>query len=70
MINYKMLDYLMVYLKDVLLWQDNDSETLKYITVDELLMFDSVQGTDLRSYIQQKRFEIKYFRPLLFCIDM
>ncbi len=69
MINYKMLDYLMVYLKDVLLWQDNDSETLKYITVDELLMFDSVQGTDLRSYIQQRRFEIKNFKSFLFCID-
>ena len=34
MTNYKMLDYLLVRPKDALLWQDNDSETLKYIAVD------------------------------------
>lgn len=33
--NYKMLDYLLVRPKDNALWQENNPETLKYITVDE-----------------------------------
>ena len=44
MTNYKMLDYLLVRPKDALLWQDNGSETLKYIVVDELHTFDGARG--------------------------
>ena len=53
MTNYKMLDYLLVRPKDALLWQDNNSETLKYIAVDELHTFDGAQGTDLACLLRR-----------------
>ncbi|MBP1564436.1 MAG: DEAD/DEAH box helicase [Oscillospiraceae bacterium] len=51
--NYKMLDYLLVRPKDVQLWRNNKSETLKYIAVDELHTFDGAQGTDLACLLRR-----------------
>ena len=50
---FKMLDYLLVRPKDALLWLDNDSETLKYIAVDEVHTFDGAQGTDLACLLRR-----------------
>lgn len=59
--NYKMLDYLLVRPKDAALWQNNNPETLKYITVDELHTFDGAQGTDLACLL--RRLKARLFTP-------
>ena len=66
--NYKMLDYLLVRPKDALLWQDNDSETLKYIAVDELHTFDGAQGTDLACLLRRLKRRLGIYDGYLCCI--
>lgn len=68
MTNYKMLDYLLVRPKDALLWQDNDSETLKYIAVDELHTFDGAQGTDLACLLRRLKRRLGIYDGYLCCI--
>ncbi len=66
--NYKMLDYLLVRPKDTLLWQDNGSETLKYIAVDELHTFDGAQGTDLACLLRRLKRRLGIYDGYLCCI--
>lgn len=68
MTNYKMLDYLLVRPKDALLWQDNESETLKYIAVDELHTFDGAQGTDLACLLRRLKRRLGIYDGYLCCI--
>ena len=68
MTNYKMLDYLLVRPKDALLWQDNNSETLKYIAVDELHTFDGAQGTDLACLLRRLKRRLGIYDGYLCCI--
>lgn len=68
MTNYKMLDYLLIRPKDALLWQDNDSETLKYIAVDELHTFDGAQGTDLACLLRRLKRRLGIYDGYLCCI--
>ena len=68
MTNYKMLDYLLVRPKDAMLWQDNDSETLKYIAVDELHTFDGAQGTDLACLLRRLKRRLGIYDGFLCCI--
>lgn len=68
MTNYKMLDYLLVRPKDALLWQDNDTETLKYIAVDELHTFDGAQGTDLACLLRRLKRRLGIYDGYLCCI--
>ena len=68
MTNYKMLDYLLVRPKDALLWRDNDSETLKYIAVDELHTFDGAQGTDLACLLRRLKRRLGIYDGYLCCI--
>lgn len=68
MTNYKMLDYLLVRPKDASLWQDNDSETLKYIAVDELHTFDGAQGTDLACLLRRLKRRLGIYDGYLCCI--
>ena len=68
MTNYKMLDYLLVRPKDAMLWQDNDSETLKYIAVDELHTFDGAQGTDLACLLRRLKRRLGIYDGYLCCI--
>ena len=68
MTNYKMLDYLLVRPKDAMLWQDNDSETLKYIAVDELHTFDGAQGTDLACLLLRLKRRLGIYDGYLCCI--
>lgn len=51
--NYKMLDYLLIRRRDHPLWDQNASETLKYLVVDELHTFDGAQGTDLACLVRR-----------------
>jgi len=37
--NYKMLDYLLIRAMDYPLWRNNDPETLKYLVIDEIDLF-------------------------------
>ncbi len=53
MTNYKMLDYLLIRPHDSKLWENNKSDTLKYIAVDELHTFDGAQGTDLACLLRR-----------------
>ncbi len=59
--NYKMLDYLLIRPKDAGLWKDNQPDTLKYISVDELHTFDGAQGTDLACLL--RRLKARLFTP-------
>lgn len=68
MTNYKMLDYLLVRPKDTLLWQDNSSETLKYIAVDELHTFDGAQGTDLACLLRRLKRRLGIYDGYLCCV--
>ena len=68
MTNYKMLDYLLVRPKDAMLWQDNDSETLKYIAVDELHTFDGAQGTDLACLLRRLKRRLGIYDGYICCI--
>ena len=68
MTNYKMLDYLLVRPKDAMLWQDNGSETLKYIAVDELHTFDGAQGTDLACLLRRLKRRLGIYDGYLCCI--
>lgn len=68
MTNYKMLDYLLVRPKDALLWQDNNSETLKYIAVDELHTFDGAQGTDLACLLRRLKRRLGIYDGYLCCV--
>lgn len=68
MTNYKMLDYLLVRPKDTLLWQDNTSETLKYIAVDELHTFDGAQGTDLACLLRRLKRRLGIYDGYLCCV--
>lgn len=68
MTNYKMLDYLLIRPKDAFLWQDNDSETLKYIAVDELHTFDGAQGTDLACLLRRLKRRLGIYDGSLCCI--
>ena len=54
--------------KDALLWQDNDSETLKYIAVDELHTFDGAQGTDLACLLRRLKRRLGIYDGFLCCI--
>lgn len=67
--NYKMLDYLLVRPKDAGLWRDNkDSETLKYVAVDELHTFDGAQGTDLACLLRRIKSRLGIQPGYLCCI--
>lgn len=68
MTNYKMLDYLLVRPKDASLWQDNNTETLKYIAVDELHTFDGAQGTDLACLLRRLKRRLGIYGGYLCCI--
>ena len=68
MTNYKMLDYLLVRPKDAILWQDNSTETLKYIAVDELHTFDGAQGTDLACLLRRLKRRLGIYDGYLCCI--
>lgn len=66
--NYKMLDYLLVRPKDAELWNDNATDTLKYIAVDELHTFDGAQGTDLACLIRRLKKRLGVNDDKLCCI--
>lgn len=66
--NYKMLDYLMVRVKDRELWQHNNPETLKYLIVDELHTFDGAQGTDLSCLIRRLKNRLEVPANHLCCV--
>lgn len=68
MTNYKMLDYLLVRPKDANLWKDNDSDTLKYIAVDEFHTFDGAQGTDLACLLRRLKSRLGIRDGYLCCV--
>ncbi len=51
--NYKMLDYLLLRIKDQAIWKQNGPETLRFLVVDELHTFDGAQGSDLACLIRR-----------------
>ena len=51
--NYKMLDYLLTRPDDRPLWMHNNSDTLRFLVVDELHTFDGAQGSDLACLIRR-----------------
>lgn len=65
--NYKMLDYLMLRPKDRQLWDENQSDTLRYVVVDELHTFDGAQGTDLALLLRRLRARLKVPAGQLIC---
>ena len=68
MTNYKMLDYLLIRPNDYPIWQNNATDTLKYLVVDELHTFDGAQGTDLACLIRRLKTRLKTPEKYLCCI--
>ena len=69
MTNYKMLDYLLVRPEDARLWADNDAtNALRFIVVDELHTFDGAQGTDLACLIRRLKSRLSIPEGDLCCI--
>ncbi|MGM9992156.1 MAG: DEAD/DEAH box helicase [Candidatus Bruticola sp.] len=66
--NYKMLDYLLVRPHDANLWRHNQSDTLKYIVVDEIHTFDGAQGTDLACLLRRLKHRLNIRDGYLCCI--
>lgn len=55
LINYKMLDFLLLRREDQALWHTTTAKSLRYLIVDELHTFDGAQGTDLACLIRRLR---------------
>ena len=51
--NYKMLDFLLLRKSDRKLWQENDSDTLQYVVLDEFHTYDGAQGTDVAMLLRR-----------------
>ena len=66
--NYKMLDYLLIQPDAQQLWRYNDSETLRYIIVDEFHTFDGAQGTDLACLLRRIKHRLNTPRNHLACV--
>lgn len=66
--NYKMLDYLLIRVKDFPLWKLNGPETLQFLVVDELHTFDGAQGTDLACLIRRLKARLKTPPEFLCCV--
>jgi DEAD/DEAH box helicase domain-containing protein len=60
--NYKMLDYLLLRPKDTSIWRHNQqrSELLRYLVLDELHTYDGAQGSDVACLMRRlkARFDI------------
>ena len=66
--NYKMLDFLMIRPEDQDLWRYNESDTLRYLVVDEMHTFDGAQGTDLAMLIRRLRHRLECSEDKLVCV--
>jgi len=66
--NYKMLDYLLVRVKDFPLWKQNGPESLRFLVVDELHTFDGAQGTDLACLVRRLKARLKTSPGFLCCV--
>ena len=51
--NYKMLDFLLLRRSDRKLWQENESDTLQYVVLDEFHTYDGAQGTDVAMLLRR-----------------
>ena len=51
--NYKMLDFLLLRPEDQVLWQDNESDSLRFLVLDELHTYDGAQGSDVACLIRR-----------------
>lgn len=68
MTNYKMLDYLLLRPKDASLWSQNEDNTLKFVTVDEIHTFSGAQGTDLACLLRRLKARLRMQLGYLCCI--
>jgi len=66
--NYKMLDYLLLRIKDQTIWKQNNPETLKFLVVDELHTFDGAQGSDLACLIRRLKARLNTPTGHLCCV--
>jgi len=66
--NYKMLDYLLTRPDDRSLWMHNNSDTLRFLVVDELHTFDGAQGSDLACLIRRLKSRLAIEPGDLCCI--
>lgn len=66
--NYKMLDYLLLRGNDRRLWEQNQSETLRFLVVDEMHTFDGAQGADLALLIRRLKSRVRTPANHLACV--
>ncbi|MBF0227362.1 MAG: DEAD/DEAH box helicase [Desulfobacterales bacterium] len=66
--NYKMLDYLLIRPDDLPLWKHNNSDTLRFLAVDELHTFDGAQGSDIACLIRRLKARLCIKANYLCCI--
>lgn len=66
--NYKMLDYLLLRGRDKPLWEKNDTETLRFLVVDEMHTFDGAQGADLALLLRRVKYRLGTPERHLVCV--
>lgn len=66
--NYKMLDYLLIRVRDRKHWQNNNQKSLRFLVVDELHTFDGAQGTDLACLIRRLKDRLNVPKHHLCCV--
>lgn len=66
--NYKMLDFLLLRPEDRKLWLHNESDTLRYLVLDELHTYDGAQGSDVACLLRRLKNRLKVEPGSLCCI--
>ena len=66
--NYKMLDFLLLRPEDRRLWLRNESDTLRYLVLDELHTYDGAQGSDVACLIRRLKNRLKVEPGSLCCV--
>ncbi|QDU69651.1 DEAD/DEAH box helicase [Engelhardtia mirabilis] len=66
--NYKMLDFLLLRPEDRGLWEQNTSDTLRYLVLDELHTYDGAQGSDVACLIRRLKERLSIERGRLCCV--
>jgi DEAD/DEAH box helicase domain-containing protein len=66
--NYKMLDFLLLRPEDRRLWEHNESDTLRYLVLDELHTYDGAQGSDVACLIRRLKSRLEVDAGSLCCV--
>ncbi len=66
--NYKMLDFLLLRPEDRKLWLHTETDTLRYLVLDELHTYDGAQGSDVACLLRRLKNRLKVEPGSLCCV--